>query len=159
MPVCQKCNIRKKGVNGLKAAIILIPGSVPVAWLFGFPNSFLMIGLGLYALTAHHPSSFVCQDCAPQTCPDCSEDMATRNLCKPCRVVVCPYCGNHQSQLTGKKRTDPMRVLAFIGFILLAIICALTISPWLLAVFYLFYVYFSSPRCTSCNARISTSNF
>jgi hypothetical protein len=159
MPICQKCGKDKKGRNGKKSALVLFALAIPITWFLGIELGIFMVGLAAYLLIAHNPSKFICEDCTVKSCPECSQKLETRNLCKKCGVATCSYCGHHQTH-----KTSVSWPLAILGVVLLPIVIGalmggLMIAPWVLVVFILFYLYYSSPKCIECNERIMTTYF
>lgn len=159
MPICQKCEKDKMGRNGRNSALVLFILSVPVTWLLGVELGIFMVGLGVYSLIAHNPNKFICEDCSVKSCPECQQKLETKNLCKKCKVVICSFCGHHQKHETSV--SWPIAILGVVSLplVIIAFLGGLMIAPWVLIVFILFYLFYSSPKCKECNERIMTTYF
>jgi hypothetical protein len=159
MPICKKCRENKKGLDGKKASYFLFPGAILFTWLFGIPVGLTMVGFAIYSLVVHNPQNFICEDCFSKSCPECQKIFSSKNYCKDCKLVACPYCEHQQSYET--KVSWPAAIGGFfiLIIVILALLAGLMAAPWVVVVLYLFYLYYSSPRCQDCKERIPTSNF
>jgi hypothetical protein len=159
MPVCRKCSENVKGRDGKKAAYLLFLAAVPATYLLGLGLGLFMLGLGSYALVAHNPKRFICEGCSVKSCPECNNELETTNHCKKCKVVVCPFCRQHQPYAKSMSRLATVGVTILLITAFISLMAGLVIAPWVLVLVILFYFYFSSPRCRECNERISTSHY
>jgi hypothetical protein len=159
MPICRNCSGNIKGRDGRKAAYLLFLAAVPLTLLLGISLGLFMIGLGFYALIAHHPQKFICEDCLVKSCPECSNALDGKNSCKTCRVVICPFCRHHQPYVKSMSRPATIGFTIIMIVTFLSLLAGVMIAPWVLVVLILFYLYYSSPICGQCSERISTSHY
>ncbi len=151
---CTKCDKEVSCLKGEHAAYQLWVLTPLWFFLLGPLSVVFFVGLGFYLYKIHNSKNYVCSNCLPKSCPNCSLELSSKNYCSKCKIIVCSLC---ESQQPYEKGTTWLKaaILFPVGF---AVAIGLSfINPWFVPLAYMLYAVISAPRCNNCGEKIYLS--
>lgn len=150
---CKLCQKEQKIIKVEDLGQMLMISCLPFGLLFGLPSLIFQFFLGVYLVTVHNSSKYICKSCYENSCLLCGKKLSSGRYCGNCKIIYCPFCKSHQSY---DRSWSWFSSLILLPISLLWFVIAY-INMWIGMLFLVAYMYFTAPQCKTCNEYLYAS--